>query len=158
MYLESTKIGPEGGHEAGLELLRKMYEQHYGLPVPPIAKTPLGKPYFIDSPVHFSISHTKKRVFCVLSDLPVGIDAEEENREIRLELSDKILSASEKIRYAQAEDKRQALLRLWVLKEAEAKCTGTGLQGYPNHTDFSPDDPRVIRMNGCLVAIIQDVR
>lgn len=158
MYLESAIIGPEGGHEAGLRLLYKMYEQHYGQPVPPIAKTPLGKPYFADSSLHFSISHTKNRVFCVLSDQPVGVDAEDESRDIRLELAHKILSASEKVCYEQAEDKRMALLRLWVLKEADAKCTGTGLQGYPNHTDFSPDDPRITQIDGCFVAIIQQER
>lgn len=158
MYLESAKIGTEGGHEAGLRLLQKMYGQYYGLPMPPVAKTPLGKPYFIDSPVYFSISHTPNRVFCVLSDRPVGIDAEEADRNIRLELSNKILSPSEKVRYDDAQDKRAALLRFWVLKEADAKCTGYGLQGYPNHTDFSPDDPRIILMDGCFVAIIrQDI-
>ena len=45
------------------------------------------------------------------------------------------------------------LLRLWVLKEAAAKLSGEGLRGYPNHTDFSPEDPRLREIDGCIVAI-----
>ena len=47
------------------------------------------------------------------------------------------------------------LLKLWVLKEASVKLTGEGLRGYPNHTDFSPDDPRVMEMDGCYVAVLE---
>ena len=155
MTIGSAIIGPEGGHAAGRKLLKKLYEAEFGAAMPPIVTTPLGKPYFAEGNVHFSISHTPNHVFCVLSDKPVGIDAEETDRQIRLELAEKILSPTEAIRYAQAEDKRQTLLRLWVLKEAEAKCTGAGLQGYPNHTDYFPDDPRITEMNGCFVAVIE---
>ena len=49
----------------------------------------------------------------------------------------------------------QSLLRFWVLKEAAAKLTGEGLRGYPNHTDFSPDDPRITVIDGCYVAVLE---
>ena len=96
-------------------------------------------------------------MFCALSDNPIGIDAEAWDREIRLELADKILSPSEKLLFEAEKNKKEALLRFWVLKEADAKCTGLGLQGYPNHTDFSPDDQRIIAQNGCFVAIITEL-
>ena len=115
-----------------------------------------GKPYFSDGSCHFSISHTKDHVFCILADCPVGIDAEEETRQIDLRLAEKILSPKEKEQYDKAADKRLALLRFWVLKEASAKCTGEGLQGYPNQTNFSLDDPRVTKIDGCLVAVIRE--
>ena len=114
-----------------------------------------GKPYFADESVHFSISHTKHHVFCVLSDTPVGIDAEELDREINLSLADKILSPAEKAQFDDAKDKKSALLTFWVLKEAAGKCTGEGINGYPNKTNFSLDDPRVQTIDGCLVAIIK---
>ena len=155
MVLKAAVIGQEGGHRAGRQLLRKMYEETFGKAMPEILVTERGKPYFQDNPVHFSISHTKKHVFCVLSDRPVGIDAEEVSRDIRPELAEKILSASEKTQYEQAENRKEALLRFWVLKEAAAKCTGEGLRGYPNHTAFSLDDPRVFQMNDCFVAVIE---
>ena len=155
MVLKAAVIGQEGGHRAGRQLLRKMYEEAFDKAMPEILVTERGKPYFQDNPVHFSISHTKKYVFCVLSDRPVGIDAEEISRDIRPELAEKILSASEKTQYEQSENRKEALLRFWVLKEAAAKCTGEGLWGYPNHTAFSLDDPRVFQMNDCLVAVIE---
>ena len=156
MQIQSMALGQLTGHEAGLCLLREMYEEKTGSAMPEIRRTDRGKPYFLDSPVHFSISHTPKRVFCVLSDRPVGIDAEETDRQVNLALADKILSEPEKERFAQAEDKRQALLKLWVLKEAQVKCSGEGLRGYPNQTDFSPEDSRAQEIDGCFVAVIEE--
>ena len=43
-----------------------------------------------------------------------------------------------------------------MLKEAEAKLTGEGLRGYPNHTNFSLEDPRVTETEGCLVAVMEE--
>ena len=155
MKIAGEALKGRSGHEAGRALLARLYREQTGMPCPEIAVAPHGKPYFVDSPWHFSISHTKRHVFCVLSDRPVGLDAEETDRKIDLRLAEKILSESEKIRYEAAENKQAALLRLWVLKEASAKCTGEGLRGYPNRTDFDPDDPRITEMNGCYVAIIE---
>ena len=118
--------------------------------------TERGKPYFADGSCHFSISHTKHHVFCILSDCLVGIDAEETDRNIDLRLAEKILSPQEKKQYDMAEDKRLALLTFWVLKEAAAKCAGEGLRGYPNQTNFSLDDPRVVLIDGCFVAVIEE--
>ena len=143
------------GHEAGRELLAKLYREVTGDEIPEIAVADRGKPYFVDSPWHFSISHTKRHVFCALSDGEVGIDAEEMDREMNPKLAEKILSPGEMSRYEAAADKGSALLRLWVLKEAAAKLSGEGLRGYPNHTNFSPDDPRVVEMDGCFVAVLE---
>lgn len=156
VQMGAMELGGMSGHEAGRILLAEMYRERTGKPLPPILLTERGKPYFSDGTLHFSISHTPRRVFCVLSDRPVGVDAEELDRDVDLRLADKVLSEKEKARYAQAEDKRLALLRLWVLKEAAAKCSGEGLRGYPNKTDFSPDDPRVTETAGCLVAVIEE--
>ena len=151
----SMKLEGRTGHEAGRLLLAQMYTQRLGKPMPPILVTERGKPYFANGP-EFSISHTKRRVFCVFSQKPVGIDAEELDRDIDLRLADKILSAGERAQYEKAGDKRLALLRFWVLKEAAAKCSGEGLRGYPNRTDFSLDDPRVFVTDDCLVAVIEE--
>ena len=153
--LEYRKIPPGEGHPAGRVLLKEMTESLTHAPMPRIQIAERGKPFFETGSPHFSISHTKRHVFCALSDQPIGIDAEEADREIRLELAQKILSPGELAQYEAAEDKRLALLTFWVLKEAQAKCGGSGLQGYPNHTDFSLNDPRVTRIGGCLVAVIE---
>ncbi len=152
------QVIPQGQtpHEAGRALLTQMYEEATGKALPDIQKGHRGKPCFPDSPLHFSISHTRRHVFCALSDRPVGIDAEELDRDISPRLAEKILSPTEYAQYGAAPDKRLALLTFWVLKEARGKLTGEGIHGYPNHTAFSLDDPRVTVQNGCLLAVMED--
>ena len=156
MFLEGRKIEETSGHEAGRALLEQMYLRYVGSSMPAIAIADRGKPCFVDSPWHFSISHSKRHVFCALSERPVGIDAEEEDRNINLKLADKILSPMERRQFDAAAEQRTALLTFWVLKEAQAKMTGEGLKGYPNYTEFMLTDPRVRRMQGCLVAVIEE--
>ena len=153
MKVASCELNGRGGHEAGRVLLETLYREATGLPLPPIVIGEWGKPYFVDSGWHFSISHTKNHAFCALARENVAIDAEELDRPINQKLAEKILSPREKAQYDAAPDKARALLTFWVLKEAAAKLTGRGLRGYPNNTDFSLDDPRVREMDGCLVAI-----
>ena len=156
MILGCAELNGLSGHEAGRKLLKDLWQTHIGGELPQIAVTDRGKPYFVDSPWHFSISHTKKHAFCALSEAPVGIDGEEADRDINLRLAEKILSPSEKAQFDRAEDKRAALLKFWVLKEAAAKRSGEGLKGYPNHTNFSLEDPRVLETDGCIVAILEE--
>jgi len=144
------------GHEAGRQLLAELYRQETGEDCPPVLVTPRGKPYLQDSSLHFSISHTKKHAFCVLAPYPVGIDAEEKERKVKLQLAEKILSNAERSRFEKAADRQAALLRLWVLKEAASKLAGEGLQGYPNHTDFDPEDDRIFEIDGCYVAVLKE--
>ena len=155
IFLESMALENISGHEAGRLLLARLYQRHVGGSMPAILTGPMGKPYFADSGWHFSISHTKNHAFCVLADVPVGLDAEEMDRDIRLELAPKILSAGELTQFQTAEDPRLALLSFWVLKEAQAKLTGRGIAWHPTHTDFILPDSRIRQMDGCLVAIIR---
>ena len=157
MVFAYRTIEPGQGHRAGRELLNALYRQQTGCDMPAIALADRGKPYFVDCPWHFSISHTKNHVFCVLSGRPVGIDAEETDRDIDLRLAEKILSQKEKIRWEQSPDRQAALLKLWVLKEAAGKCSGFGVNANPNQTDFFPDDPRIQLIDGCYVAIVECV-
>lgn len=155
MVLASQAIAPGTGHAAGQALLNRMYREYTGRDMPPILTADRGKPYWKDSPLHFSISHTRHHVFCAIAENPVGIDAEALDRDIDLRLAEKILSPGELAQYRGAEDPRLALLTFWVLKEAQAKATGEGLRGYPNRTDFSLHDPRVSTVDNCLVAVIE---
>ena len=152
MRIAFTRLKAESGHTAG----RRLLAQLCGGKLPEIAETPLGKPYFPESALHFSISHTKCHAFCCLAEENVGIDAEEMDRRVSPALADKILSQAEKTRYAASADKNAALLRLWVLKEAYAKLLGKGLGDYLYQTDFSPDDPRVQIIDGCYAAILTE--
>lgn len=155
MRIAHCRLDGLTGHEAGRHLLAELYRQEAGRDLPKILTTDRGKPYFPDSELHFSISHTPHHAFCVLSEHNVGIDAEEADRNINLKLADRILSPGEQAQYESAADSRIALLTFWVLKEAAAKLSGEGLRGYPNHTDFSLDDPRVTQIDGCIVAVLE---
>ena len=137
-------------------LLKELYREATGEDLPEIRITDRGKPYFPDRDWHFSISHTPKHAFCVLSRNNVGLDAEELDRKINLKLAEKILSPGEKARFDAAENKEKALLTFWVLKEAAAKLSGEGLRGYPNHTNFSLEDPRVTELDGCILAVMEE--
>ena len=156
MRLAWMRLDGCSGHEAGRQLLAQLYREQTGEDCPEILITERGKPYFQDSSLHFSISHTKNHAFCALAPYPVGIDAEEKDRKVNLRLAEKILSPSEKICFEQAKDKSEALLRLWVLKEASVKLTGEGIQGYPDHTDFDPQDSRITEIDGCYLAVLKE--
>lgn len=154
MIAGCCELGGLTGHQAGRQLLERLYQMETGAEMPRIRLSARGKPYFENSPYHFSISHTSRHAFCVLATVPVGIDAEELDRPVRLSLAKRVFSPQEQQRFAQAPDPHRAFLSLWVLKEAAVKCSGMGLTGFPNGTDFSPEDPRVRQWAGCLVAIM----
>ena len=156
MRIASCALEGRSGHKAGRWLLSVLYRHETGEILPEILKTERGKPYFKDSPYHFSITHTKKHAFCALSQKNIGIDAEELDRRINLRLAPKILSPGEYAQYEAAEDKKKTLLTFWVLKEAQAKLTGEGIMGYPNHTDFKLPHEAVREADGCLLAILEE--
>ena len=155
MKLAYAPVDSRGSHAVGRALLAEMYRSETGEEMPAIVLRERGKPCFQEGKWHFSITHTRRHVFCALSDRPVGIDAEELDRNVNLRLADKILSTEEKAQFDAASDKLRALLTFWVLKEAAAKYTGEGLRGYPNETRFSLDDPRVTETHGCLLAVVE---
>lgn len=156
MILDWCALDGRTGHEAGRALLAELYRRETGEALPPIGISPRGKPFFADSPWYFSISHTRKHAFCVLDRENIAIDAEELDRRVELRLAERILSPGEKEQFEAAADKTRALLTFWVLKEAAAKLSGEGLRGFPNHTNFSLDDPRVREIEGCVVAILRE--
>lgn len=156
MRVASCHLGNRSGHEAGRMLLQRLYWEETGQPLPEIRTTERGKPFFPNSKLFFSISHTARHAFCVLAHCPVGIDAEETDRLIRPVLIPRVLSDEELARYDAASDKDRAFLSLWALKEADAKLSGEGLRGFPNYTNFSPEDPRVHIWAGCVVALLAE--
>ena len=153
-FFAHCKLDGKSGHDAGRALLAQLYEAYVGNPLPVISTTPAGKPYFENSPWHFSVSHTKNHAFCVLCDCPVGVDAEEISRRVNPIVAQKALSAGEREQYETAADKNRALLTFWVLKEAEGKRSGRGVGIHPVHTDFMLTDSRVFECDNCLVAVI----
>lgn len=148
------RLDGRSGHQVGRQLLSELYRAQTGDDLPDIAVTPLGKPYFADSPWHFSISHTKSHAFCVLCRENVGIDAEEMGRRVSEAVMARYLSPRERRRLG--DDPQDAALRLWVLKEAEGKRTGKGIGNWMKNTDFFPDCEKIQEIDGCYVAVLED--
>lgn len=154
MILGFEPLNGRTGHEAGRQLLARLYAEQTGQSLPTIVHNPWGKPYFENSPWYFSISHTKNHVFCVLAQENVAIDAEELQRKFSPKLPNRVLSDMELAQYTASKDKNRTFLTFWVLKEAAGKLDGRGLQGIPNHTAFTLPDARVQEIDGCLVAVM----
>ncbi|MBQ4333214.1 MAG: 4'-phosphopantetheinyl transferase superfamily protein [Clostridia bacterium] len=84
-----------------------------------------GKPYLADSSgPHFSISHTDVWVFCAVSGHEIGLDAQTRRR-VCPRLAARSLSPEE-LSWAR-QDIELHFARLWTMKEAYLKYTGTGL-------------------------------
>jgi phosphopantetheinyl transferase len=153
--LEGRALLPgEDGSAAGRALLAQMYTAHTGAPMPPVAVTERGKPYFPDGGLHFSISHTKNHAFCVLSRENIGMDAEEIGRRVSENFLVRYLSPAEQQRLG--DDPQDGALRLWVLKEAEGKRTGKGIGDWMKNTDFDPCSEKIQEIDGCYVAVLED--
>ena len=103
-----------------------------------------GKPFITGpgSEFHFNISHTSEISLVAVGRCSIGIDVENRNRKIRnasrlLEIKmtaveqsyirQKAESLAAKIPCSIDEAVRQELLRMWVRKEAHAKCLGLGI-------------------------------
>lgn len=155
--IAACRLNGRSGHEAGRELLLRLYREETGNDsLPEIQVARRGKPNFGEQRLHFSISHTNRHAFCVLCRSSVGIDAEELDRKVPLKIAPKVLSEMEMEQFWAAKNQKRAFLTFWVLKEAAAKKSGLGLQGFPNQTAFSLDDPRVRQWDGCLIAMITE--
>ena len=107
---------------AGL-LLTKIFGQD-GTP-PTLSYGENGKPHLTDAPdTHFSITHSDKWVFLAVADCEIGIDAQMP-RKVCPRLAARSTSPEE-LAWVK-EDTEPHFTRLWTMKEAYLKYTGTGL-------------------------------
>jgi 4'-phosphopantetheinyl transferase len=90
-----------------------------------------GKPLLAGKGPHFNVSHADgKSLIAVNWANPVGVDLEPEKRVLDVDgLAQIVCSKSERARISDLPfaDRRLALLRIWVGKEAFLKLTGEGL-------------------------------
>lgn len=128
VYMAPCRKGQ--GHALAHALLAEAYQRHVGVPMPALARTAEGKPYFPDGSLHFSLSHTGTMALCAISDQEVGADAETV-RPVRRGLPERVLTAEELDWLARQEDRKTAFFALWTGKEAWVKLTGRGLQWRP---------------------------
>lgn len=103
-------------------LLRHALEEQYGLQtLPAITLCKEGKPVFRDRPeIYFNLSHTDGAVLCAVHDHPVGVDIER-SREAAVAI----------MRYYKIGN-QDTFWRMWVRREAIAKCHGQGFSVLPH--------------------------
>ncbi len=88
-----------------------------------------GKPYAVDLPLFFSISHSGEWVACAVSDQPVGIDMEG-IRPVEPRVAHRICHP-EDLPFLEGKTEAETMQKfflLWTAKEAWGKREGTGLQ------------------------------
>lgn len=115
--------------ETAYQLLTLGAKRLWGLdPLPEIARTPLGAPYFPHHPrLRFSISHSRRYALCALSGGPVGCDVEELRPRLP-GLPQRCFSSEELARWQAMGGGWEGFYPLWTEKEAAAKYLGTGLR------------------------------
>jgi 4'-phosphopantetheinyl transferase len=109
-----------------------------------------GKPFIEnsipgESPLSFSLSHTRGVVACAVADgTEVGIDVECADRTVSpLEIADRYFSPEEALqlrKYSESE-RRVRFAELWTLKEAYLKAVGVGLSGSLSEPSFEFREP-----------------
>ena len=112
---------------AYLELVRGLSEE-FGIREPQAFHyNEHGKPSLADHPeIHFSLSHCRVAVGCLLSKSPCGLDIERLHP-IRQSVVDYAMNEAERSQIAMADEREIAFLRLWTQKEAVLKLRGTGI-------------------------------
>ena len=100
-----------------------------GFPVGDVAFTDTGKPYFPESDVFFSLSHSHDICAVTIADRPVGADVEMIKPSYPLHMIERSLTITEQDSFD------GDYTRFWCRKEAVAKMTGEGITGYPVNID-----------------------
>lgn len=111
-------------------LLSHAVQSTWGLsPLPELARTEDGKPYFPSLPQHqFNLSHSQPYALCALDEKSVGADIQTVRDSWREGLPKRVCSPEELIWLEEQPERWKAFALLWALKEAKVKYTGTGLR------------------------------
>lgn len=130
-----------------------------------LAESETGKPYAVDLPVEFNISHSGELVVCAVDAQPVGIDVEM-IRPIHLRIAKRVCTEAELVylfgRTPSEEDfadttDPETLARfyeLWTQKEAYCKLKGTGLSGLCAANDGETVKTEQIVTDGYVICVV----
>ena len=118
-----------------------------------ISRTREGKPYFENSDIFFSISHTDKYFAVAIANSAVGIDIESKC------LTDKKMQSIAK-RYFLPDEidyvcDRDTFLEVWTFKEAYAKKIGAPLSGTMSNVSVTDDSIKKIykKYNDAIICV-----
>ena len=113
---------------AGHCLILDAAKELCGVNDPVILRTPAGKPYFADLPIHFSASHSEDRVILAVSDREIGADIERILPR-STDVAKRFFTKEEQAYLLGAEDAVARFYEVWTKKEAFGKWLGSGIAG-----------------------------
>ena len=96
--------------------------------LPEVRFDPGGKPVSVNSPLHFSLSHSGKLAAVLISDEPCGVDVEQLRQEVAARLQARCLSEGERARNCD-------FFEIWTKKECIAKLDGSGMRNHPSEVN-----------------------
>lgn len=86
------------------------------------------KPYASDHKnIHFNLSHSSKMVLCAISDKELGVDIENIDPEIDLNIAKNFFYNDEYKSIMNCDNPSDEFFKYWVLKESYMKYTGLGM-------------------------------
>ena len=141
--LKKANIDDRKRSIAGDMLVRKYLSKLYSTPEEKIEikRGIHKKPYVLNLPAHFNVSHSGDYVVVAISDRPIGIDIEE-IKDFSAILAKKLFNEDE-VKYisGNSSTRKKSLMQkcffeLWTAKEAYLKYLGTGVSGGINSLSF----------------------
>ena len=143
--------------DAGWDMVRwaaAQYGAELGLPYDfasaEIQRTDKGKPFFVDIPVEFSLSHSGVMWMCLFGDKPCGLDLQVVEPKRDYEPIVRRRYTAEEQHYVELWG-REGFYEIWVRKEAFGKCTGMGIfSDMPSMVDDKTDLKKVLAWEDLL--------
>ena len=108
-------------------LLQRALREEYGITeIPEFVYNEFGKPFLLNLPIQFSLSHCRDAVACAVSDHNVGIDVET-IVPYNPDVARRVCTVAELEMLTKSEHKDTDFIKLWTAKEAISKFDGRGL-------------------------------
>ena len=125
--------GPFEKGDKGWPLIREAARRYgwemnlpYDFEIAEIERTEKGKPFFVDIPVEFSLTHSGSMWMCMFADGPCGLDLQLVEPERKWEVIKRNWYKEEEKHYVDLWGV-EGFYEIWVRKEAFGKCTGHGI-------------------------------
>lgn len=129
-----------------MELCRGLKAEYGMNEIPEFGYSPEGKPFLQSHPhIHFSLSHCRHAVGCLIDSRPCGLDIER-IRPLNISLVRHTMNEEECTRILSDPHPEIAFIRLWTQKEAVLKLQGTGIADHL-HDALSPQNLKGISLS-----------
>lgn len=148
---KKTDVNDRKRSLAGDILVRKYLSKLYGMSKEKIEikKGAHGKPYVLNLPAHFNVSHSGDYTVVAISDRPIGIDVEI-IKDFSAILAKKLFNEDELKYISGSSTTRKKFLmqksfyEIWTAKEAFLKYMGTGISGGISSLSFSLNKDKLV--------------